>query len=400
MNVVIYIPDLYPENAHLMPWRAPLEVATHWHGDDDSVSVWSGTDDVWKMSKGEILISWILVKYIPRVGRDLSKFQRLLSDAKIDLLYFPVDFARLYNWAPQLECKPGFRIVWYLPGGFFSVAQCFRSLRYLHWKKVLPYFIQALFPKQYFFGTLMKYQERNIICFSDYSAEKVRSFCPENRVFTALPGSHCPRSSEIRSGPGVVPYFLFWGPPDPRRGIEALLKAFETVARKHRCRLHLCLQKNGNADDIAPLLAKVKESLARKQIDVFAKKLERSDLDSEIQNAFAVVEPSLIMTSEIPLAVIESVRMGKIVLTSGPDGAGAFVSSCGLVSKHGDADALAENMIALLTNPVLYRNLTETTNEIAEHLPSWEETARVWFDAGTRKTSEDIPEESLGQTVF
>ena len=381
MKTAIYIADLYSENAHLMPWRVPLEVQRNWQG-KEAPEIWSGRD-ISSPQPPEI-INEIPVYPVPRIKSRMESLAARIRERNCELLFFPVAFYHCYHNAAQIEQQTGCRIAWYLPGGWYSIRQCFRALKYMNFKSVLPYLVQAAFPKKKFFRALSQDRNRAFVCFSDYSARKVAEYYPKEAVFTALPGlDKSEQDSKPVKNESNPPYFLFFGPPSPIRGSQILVRAFEELVKAHpECRLHLCIRSDRNAD-ASGLLNRIKNSPAFANIDVRKESLSKDALQQEIAGCIAVVKPFLIVPSEIPLAVIESVQYGKPVLASGPDGTGDFASQFGLVSRHGDSHGLFRNMQKILEDGILRKELSGRAIDLASRYPDWSGNAAIWKTAGS-----------------
>lgn len=379
MKNIIYIADLNVDNARLMPWRVPLEVVKHWPG-DDVPEIWSGGD--WQVAEDLVTVSGVPIRFVPRIRGDLKGLSLLLRGQRAVTLYFPVAFSRSYSNAAEIEKETGCRIVWYLPGGWFSFRQCFAALRYMPCRRVLPYLVQALYPKRRFFRSLRAGRLRSLVNFSDYSSLRAARFYPERALFTAPPGmdkSVRTTASDTQGGS----YLLFFGPPNAIRGAEVLLRAFEHAANKlpQEIRLHLCIRADGNAD-AEPLRKRVAASPVAGRIDCRWDSLTREEVEGELDGCLAVVKPFLIVPSEIPLAVIESAACGRPVLCSGPDGTGDFASRFGLVSRHGNWRELAKNIERIATDAELRKRLMKQAVETAENAVDWDACAAIWKKAG------------------
>ncbi len=381
MKIAIYIADLELRNARLMPWRVILEVARALEEAGDAVTVFSGKDMTGTTPPETI--SGVTVHFIPRAtGKNREVLLAAVRELRIEGLFFPVAFARSYGWAAAFERQSNCRIVWYLPGGWYGVRQCRRASRVLGWRNVFPYWVQALYPKHFFFRRLRRGHIRPLICFSEYSRRRAARFYPENATFAALPG----QSSELLSLPRQKPerkerYLLFFGPPNPIRGLLDILKAFERVAGTiPEVRLHLCLRNDDNTD-AEPVRRRLAEHRFADWIDCRWNSCSPQELAEEIAGSYAVLKPFLIVPSEIPLAVLEAAAFGKPVVGTGPDGTGDFIRAFGLTVPHGNADKLAEAMIQLLTDEPLYRDKVRAALKTAQEEPTWQESAKIWQQA-------------------
>lgn len=381
MKIAIYIADLTAANARLMPWRTVLEVAGEFLNDKIETMVFSGRDIVSSHSSEQI--GEITVQSIPRVtAHNKNDLAVYIQNFQIKYLYFPIAFVRSYAWASKIEQQTGCRIVWYLPGGWYSVRQCWSASLVLGWRKVLPYWVQALYPKKLFFSDLKKGRLRAMVCFSDYSRRLATRFYPAEAIFVALPG----KSSELipfRKKPTVSfsPYFLFFGPPNPIRGLSDVLSAFEQVAAQVAdIRLHLCLRNDGNTDATS-IRKQLNNHRFRDRIECQWDSCSAEELANEISNSFAVLKPFLIVPSEIPLAVLEAATFGKPVIGTGPDGTGDIIQQFGLTVPHGNRRKLAQAMIRLLTDKSLYQDKVRDAFEVTATLPTWSESAAIWRQA-------------------
>ena len=267
MKNIIYIADLTAENARLMPWRVPLEVVKHWP-DGDVPEIWSGGNR--RVVEKPIEISGVLIRPIPRIRGDMKGLSQMLRQYGGDILYFPIAFTRCYSNAAAIEKTMGCRIVWYLPGGWYSFRQCFSALKYMQVREVMPYLVQALFPKREFFRSLRADRLRSLLSFSDYTTRSISDFYPKQALFTALPGMDklgqetSNRALTAKTAEG--PYFLFFGPPNAIRGTGILLRAFESVASNlPDCRLHMCIRADHNAN-VEPLRRRILSSPVAEQI--------------------------------------------------------------------------------------------------------------------------------------
>ena len=95
-----------------------------------------------------------------------------------------------------------------------------------------------------------------------------------------------------------------------------------------------------------------------------------------------MIFPFVLVPSEIPLTIIESMGWGKPIIATVPSGTGEFVQGFGAVAKIGDAHDLARIMVNLITDKMLYSAKSKAMLEKYRNHPSWREVALKWLEVG------------------
>lgn len=397
MNIALYIADLTPDNKHLMPWRTVLEVLTELKRSGHKILLLSGRDGIVKTENVQ-LYGEIEVIETPK---PFSKTQRTfiskcLKQHQMDVFYFPIAFARDYRPLIDIEKLSNCHLVWYVPGGWFSPKQILKAIRHIGIKKALPYLFQAFMPKRFFVKIISSVGERAIVTMSDFTGEQLRrcGYTAE-LIFPAFPGkapvkkplerpAHYPTvANQIKD----TKYFLFFGPPNPIRGVNQIIEAFSALARqKHDIKL-ICLFRGDTNVESSKIRQKIESASLDDQIICFWSSMNGADLDLFLKNCFAVLKPFLIVPSEIPLAVLETAGYGKPVIGTGPDGTGAFIDKFGITVPHANAHALANAMLKLLNDPELYEQKCNKAKQLYQQHPDWYTVSKIWLQAGEVKTS-------------
>lgn len=397
MNLAIYIADLTKENQRLMPWRTVLEVLGEFQDSGHGALLLSGSNEICKI--GDVRrYGAIEVKEVPRPfsSRQRTLVADCLKQRQIDTLYFPISFSRDYCSLLELEQRSNCHLVWYVPGGWYTPIQILKAIRYVGIRPALPYLLQALMPKRYFVRKLTSIGARSILTMSEYTAEQLkRSGYRAELVFPAPPGKAPVKklSDKSRTYPANVDqlfdkkYFLFFGPPNPIRGVNQIIEAFSALACERKDVKLVCLFRGDANIDPSKIRQKIEAASFGDQIICFWDSVNGADLDLFLKNCFAVLKPFLIVPSEIPLAVLETAGYGKPVIGTGPDGTGSFIDNFGLTVPHADAKALARAMMELLENPELYEQKCRNAKELYESHPDWCNVAKIWLRAGEAKTS-------------
>lgn len=392
MRIAIYIADLNSHNKHLMPWRTVLEILRELQIAGHTTLLLCGRSKIKKSSPSKFFLGIELIEVLkPFSSKNRKLLSFVLKKRQIEKLYFPIAFARDYSPLGELEILSGCRLVWFVPGGWVSTEQIFKAVLHIGIKPSLPFFVQALMPKRYFIRKLKSIGDRAILTMTEYTAEKLRFFgYRADFVFPALPGK-APVKKEHEK-PCVYPYlakqlygikyFLFFGPPNPIRGIKQILRAFSEIANyRPDFKLVFLFRGDRNVDQSKTLKQINSASFGDRIISSWSS-LNGADIDLFIKNCFAVLKPFLIVPSEIPLAVLETAGYGKPVIVTGPDGTGEFIDKFGLTVPYGNSKALGNAMLKLLDDNKLYELKCRKANELYEKHSDWCTATKIWLRAG------------------
>lgn len=394
--MAIYTTELTSTNAHLMPWRTILEVAKCWQTRGFRVLIISGGCE-----GGDVWIDGIRVLQArrPKDSEAAAKLCARLVQEGVERLFFPIAPGSLYARLSKVAQSCGIGLIWYYPGSWYTCLQIARAARVMSTRALLPYVFQAVFPKRFWLRRLKTMGDCPVIAMTSHTAKQLRAYgYPFDRVFAIPPG----RAPVARSGEPSAEcteignrlagsrYFLFFGPPNPIRGVDHLLDAFEGVSRtRDDCRLVCLFRDDGNVDSKAARERIAQMGFGDRLLAVWHS-VGPSDLDLLLRQCFAVLKPFVIVPSEIPLAVIETAEYGKPVIGFRGDGTGEFIGRFGLLAKHGDSGDLAEAMRRLLDDSTLYEERCRAALSVYKTHPSWEQVAEQWLNVGAEKVVGDV----------
>ena len=264
----------------------------------------------------------------------------------------------------------------------------------------LPYMLELFYEKirdaRFFHrhgikqAVTMSQLHKSMLCRAGWSADRVTYIPPgkdgeEDNAGVPAPGL----PAEFIEWLGERNYILFMGPPAAIRGVFELLEAFELAAARQENLVLVCLLR----DDAELDAEKIKSTLAtmryRERVYVVWQSVERAVLHAYLKGCRSVFLPFILVPSEIPLAIIETMACGKPVVTTGPSGTGEFVRQCGAVTELGDGGALADEMIRLVTDESYYQALCDASSAAYREHPTWGEVAERWLQVARQAVSLD-----------
>lgn len=364
----IYTNELIESRKRRMPWRTVLEVARHC-----GAIVFSGDGEA-----AGVVIDGVRVEYVSRpLGRAAA---RILADRMLGLgvnrLYFPVVPGRSYGELQEACDAAGIEIAWYITSSWNSVGRALRAWRWMGFKAVRPYLIQALTPKRNWIKRLSRKCERSIITMSHFTARRlVECGYPATLVHPILPGLDSVRRHCSCQTSGDK-YFLFFGPPQKIRGIYLILKAVRSLAkRRNDFRLITLVRGDENAkcelEELKCHIDHLNTLTSRRValVEAHYEHLGTDEINAYIDNATAILKPFVLVPSEIPLAPMEAMQRGRLVIGFEGDGTGELIGEHGITVRHCDVNALTDAMECALDGKYQPQKLAYDT---------WPEVAEKW----------------------
>jgi glycosyltransferase involved in cell wall biosynthesis len=397
MTAAIYSAELTAGNAHLMPWHTVLEVAAQWQAAGERTLVVSGG-----AASGEETLGGVRVAHAarPRRQSEAERLAGLLAGAGVARLYFPVAPGSLWPALVRALERSRIELVWYFPGAWYTAGQVARAARDMRWRALAPYAAQALIPKRVWAARLLALGRRPVIAMTRVTASRLRAAgypadlvreVPPGRAPVARSGEPTAVARDIARAVARLPYFLFFGPPNPIRGVLRLLDAFARLGRTHpACRLVCLFRSDGNVDE-RTVRAELERRAFGERLVAHWRSVPPPDLDHLLKGCFAVLKPFLVVPSEIPLAVVETAACGKPVIGFEGDGTGEFIGRFGLLAKHGSSKELADAMRRLLDDPALYESRCRAARAVYESHPDWAQVAERWTLAAAAAGNAQAP---------
>jgi phosphatidylinositol alpha-mannosyltransferase len=164
--------------------------------------------------------------------------------------------------------------------------------------------------------------------------------------------------------------FVFAGRQEPRKGLQVLLRAWPEVRRRTGARLRVA-----GADPLAVRLLLTRLRVPDEGIDVLGF-LSQDDLTAELTAAKALVAPSLGGES-FGMVLTRAFACATPVVASDIEGyRDVMTAETSVPVPPGDADALAEAMVALVEDEPRRLVLAAAARELAIERYSWDDIGR------------------------
>lgn len=274
-------------------------------------------------------------------GSNAFEMRTLLASLHPDALVFlptPLNIATA-SWLDGLDC----RRIGFASYPFYNAGELTTAARCIGWADVKQYLRHVLVPK-FVWVRAMRRRMQALIAQSATTAARLES------MLGGVPASHCiPPGIDLAewqylshrdTGSRDNVRFLYLGAAVPIRGFDVALNALAQV-RDARVRLRV-LARGADAQALAEIQATVVRRGLEGRVEVEGGWIDRARLIKEIHAADAVLQPFVLVPSELPVTAMEVIACGTPVIGSAIDGLPSSIGPAGTVAAQGNAAALAD----------------------------------------------------------
>lgn len=306
-------------------------------------------------------------------GAEITALLATLSPQALVYLPTPLNLVTT-GW---LDAVNNCRRIGFASYPFYNCTELARAWWWLPRADVRPYLRHLLVPKVSWRAAGRRRCDA-VIAQSQTTAERLR------RAFGSLPEVHAiPPGIDLSDWPphskpgqeGSV-RLLYLGAATAIRGFDLTLAA---LAKVSDAGVGLRVLARG-ADDTAlnRMHAKIARLGIEARVTVVGGWMDRAQLVKEIQAADAVVQPFVLVPSELPVTAMEVIACGTPVIGSAIDGLPSTIGPAGMVIRQGSAVALAAAITRLAQDTQLRAAWLAGCDRQREAMLSWDNVAAQW----------------------
>lgn len=310
-------------------------------------------------------------------GSNAAEMRGLLAGLRPDALVFlptPLNIATA-SWLDGLEC----RRIGFASYPFYNLAELMVAARRIGWADVKQYLRHLLVPKSVW-TCAMRRRAHVLVAQSTTTAGRLNALLsgtPES-VFIP-PGIDLAEWSFMRhrdetAGGGVV--LLYLGAATAIRGFEVALDALAQV-KDARVRLRV-LARGADAETVGTIYAAAVKRGLEGRIEVEGGWTDRARLVNEIHAADAVLQPFVLVPSELPVTAMEVIACGTPVIGSAIDGLPSTIGPAGTVAAQGSSAALADAIGQLAGSAQVRAAWQDGCRRQREAMLEWDTVTERW----------------------
>lgn len=172
---------------------------------------------------------------------------------------------------------------------------------------------------------------------------------------------------------------LYFGSPLTIRGVDSLLKAFSKVINEYS-HVKLLILSRCRDNELSHEELETQNLILRLGIEnnvrVVSGFLDREEVKKFISFSDLIALPFKIVPSDVPISILESMALGKTVISTAVDGIPELLEDGrGFVVKPNDEEDLAEKIIFSIQNQDMTRNIGKKAASYMQAYPSWHDVS-------------------------
>lgn len=394
MKLFIATHNLTKHNSHLMPWRHICETTKYLREAGHRVTLVSLSSSKGKLKGSRLPASAIEIR--KAFGYFHYDIREIVDQELPHVIYWPLSWRESCQ-RTKIVGRLAVPLVGYFPGGCHSLNSTLYAMKRIGFRAALPYMLEAISPKSMQLRILKANRFRRLIAMTTFTTNTaIAAGWPKNEIFTIPPGRDPQGSNaiaqslveKVHTWLDKRQFYLFMGPPSRIRGVHELLKAFDKAADKIEKICLVCLFRSDPISDRDHIRSQILKLKNRDRVLACWESVDKQTLNAFLNGCHAVVLPFVLVPSEIPLAIIESMAWSKPVITTKLSGTGEFVKPFGLVTTPGKIPDLAKAIVDLIKNTSLYTHKSKIAFETFQKHPTSQDVAFAWLKAAQAASNE------------
>jgi len=377
MNIALWCFDFIPDNLQRQPWRYTYEFACYLSRYSHSVTVFT--------NKGVESVSMSFEGFTVEASSS-GQITRQLRERGFHLLICAQGILTSLNIGVTRRLRQAdLPVLGLMTSPIYSLREVLKvgpREIVLHWRYLWRHALGAIVPAFLIARLVNEINLATVVLSEENRRRLVSKGADPNRVITCPPGrdeqNFQVERGDARYCTSVPPIVLYLGSPLTLRGSDIAMKAIARVIRRQPARLVMLLRLE------YPDLAREVNYLERlatqlgitESIELITRQLNQSEVHRWIGRADIVVQPFKIVPSDVPLAILEAMGAGKVVIGTRVDGIPEILGDGrGIVIEPNDVDGLANAILRVIREPQYAENIRMAAKEYSNRmLQSWEQT--------------------------
>jgi glycosyltransferase involved in cell wall biosynthesis len=370
--IVFCISNFTAKNCNLQPWLTIYRISKYFLSQGHEVHAVTNHVD-------SSDLNGISIHFVDTLrGTNSKKISELIDSIHPDALVVDVNPMSLVTarWYRNLR---QYRTIAYLSYPFYNSREIVRALPHIIMKEKWEFGRHILIPRYFWARRMVKFFD-TVICQSGVTGKSVtaqtHSKIPVHVIPPGIDKELWTATKKENQGPSEN-LFLYLGAASAIRGFSVVLDAFALLS-DHDIKLKV-LARGADGKRIKQIEAEVIRRNIQKQVSINGGLLEIEELKREIIRSKAVLLPFVLVPSELPVTVMESIACGTPVIVSNINGLSEAAGDAGIVVSPGDPFHLATAIKDIYLQKKLNTKLRTACTKQADQMISWHSVSDRWL---------------------
>jgi glycosyltransferase involved in cell wall biosynthesis len=258
---------------------------------------------------------------------------------------------------------------------FYTSPEIWKSMRYLSLRDKYEFGRQAIIPS----SVSLKMLKKNFdcaICQSSRTKMRIENIIKDFTIYKIDPGIDLEIWKFSNKSYKDTTQFLYTGSPLKIRGFWNILKAFSNIESKD---ITLKILARGSKQfEIDKIERYITSKKLCSRISVMGGWSDLNSLRNEIRTADLLLLPFVIVPSELPVTLMESIASGTPVLVSNIDGLPDAVGNAGVVTPHASVSSLRKTILEFHSDKSKRDSLHLACMKKREKMKTWKSVGKIW----------------------
>lgn len=392
-DTVIFVANGFTrDNVRLQPWRYVYELAKYKSKEDKVIVITEGSSDIskkdWEEGFSVIETRLLSVKKQSELGcylKSLEPIEVWWSTTPRSIAFYPT-LSRLNCHKIAFITCPLYKWVELIRASLYGVP--YEQTKALWKQRLIPRILFKWFLNGKTFNHVVVQSKNNqtILKGNGIKQDKI-SLLPvgideddvqpvDKVIYSQVVDSLNKKSNEV--------IFLYFGAIRPIRGFDALIKALPYVSKRNPNVRLVVLARGAPEKQCNNLLRDLDTKGLDDSVSIVGGWLSREQVWAYIELADIVVLPFLLVPSDIPIAVLESLARGKPVVVSPVDGLPELAYERGVIVDPLNTQKFSEELYRLSIDSNRIEQYTQAAINFTSSYPRWSDVGSLMQDISNR----------------
>ncbi len=376
---IIICPGFSFDKANLQPWRYFLEFAKAFHKIDNAKTYI--VTNIKPKDSNNFRLNNLKIIHSKNISiHNQFKLYQEIKALKGDKIFWNITKTSIFYFFTLKKFRKIYAVVTSPTYSYLEIIRAIKrdvrikSMSSIIFQKIIPNILFKIFLNKVLFDAIILQSIKNLNFFKSLKLKNQNLKLIKNgiNIQDKKYSIKTLKSSKISNKKNFIK-FLYMGSPRKIRGFELMLKSFSESSKKTDqiflkilARRDKVLEKN-----------KIRDLINYYKLSNFVEytpaNLSNDEIREELIKTDVVLLPFILAPSDVPLAVLEAMAYGKLIITSEIDGITELIKGRGILLKKIDSEEMKEKILNITRNRDMIEDLGKKSLKFISEYPTWED---------------------------